>query len=745
MEVPRDAESQAFEEAKQNIRQFFTSSQMPEISGNGTRALEAWFLGPKAENADILERLIVEAIRDQAFWRRNYHPEDPFHITEKIRQSEDYLAAVDSLNEGYRQLLAFLKKSVPFFSMRYQGHMNWELTMPGILGYFAAMLYNPNNVAFEGSTATTLLEILVGDDLCRMFEFMDDSGVEPKVRPWGHITCDGTVANIEAIWSARNLKMFPLALKAALGEDALKAAKDIEINLPNGERKPLASLDTWQLLNLKCDDVLEMPARITTEFPAIKRDAVTKALEKYSLQQLGFQNFSRKFLAEIEHAPIFTVPGTKHYSFPKAAALVGIGAANMIDIAVDREARLNVDKLREKLEQCLAEKIPVMTVVCVIGTTEESGIDPIKKVLELREDFRRRGLDFTVHADAAWGGYHASVVRDDFDMPSPEGLFESDMPIATALSKYATEQMKSLKHADSITVDPHKSGYIPYPAGALCYRNSAMRDLVTFSAPVVFHGEAEPTVGIYGVEGSKPGAAASAVYLSHRVIRPSKSGYGKIISQALYSCKRLYVRLVCMTKAEDNFVVVPVPNLERVEAVPGSNLQEKIAFLAEKIDKKTNDEIAGEMELSAILPELGPDQNILAYAFNFKTETGGLNTDLKRMNALNKELYNRLSIKPGHDINQYDLIVSTTDLTRNTYGEDFFLHYAERLGITEINDDQITVLRSVVMDPWVTETTKLSPRGELVTVSFIDILEAEFRKAVAGALKAIQPTNMRGY
>jgi hypothetical protein len=271
-----------------------------------------------------------------------------------------------------------------------------------------------------------------------------------------------------------------------------------------------------------------------------------------------------------------------------------------------------------------------------------------------------------------------------------------------------------------------------------------MRDLVTFTAPVVFHGEAEPTVGSYGVEGSKPGAAASAGYLSHRVIRPSKSGYGKIISQALYSCKRLYVRLLCMTRAEDDFVVVPVPNLESVADVPGSNLQEKIAFLADKIDKKTNDEIAGEADLSAILPELGPDQNILAYAFNFKTEAG-LNSDLRRMNALNKALYTRLSIKPGQDINQYDLIVSTTDLTRNTYGDDFFLHYAERLGITEINDDHITVLRSVVMDPWVTETTKLSPRGKLETVSFIDILETEFRKAVAGALKEIQPTDMRGY
>src|SRR5262249_12695988 len=146
-------------------------------------------------------------------------PADPTHITEAIKHSDDYVQAVGTLQEGLDELLAFLKKSVPFFSMRYQGHMNWDLTIPGMLGYFSAMLYNPNNVAFEGSTATTYLELLVGNDLCRMMGYAipkDGAGI----RPWGHITCDGTVANIEAIWSARNLRFYPLAVKAAIMDTA---------------------------------------------------------------------------------------------------------------------------------------------------------------------------------------------------------------------------------------------------------------------------------------------------------------------------------------------------------------------------------------------------------------------------------------------------------------------------------------------------------------------------------------------
>jgi len=184
MDVPRDSESLSFEKTAQGLKRLASLGEVPEISGNGTRAIEAWFLGPKGENVDVLERLVVEAIRDQAFWRRNYHPADPTHITEDMRRSPEYLQAMDSLQQGFRDLLSFLKKSVPFFSMRYQGHMNWDLTIPGILGYFSAMLYNPNNVTREAGPVTTRLEFEVVEQLARMI------GFDPATT-WGHLTSGG--------------------------------------------------------------------------------------------------------------------------------------------------------------------------------------------------------------------------------------------------------------------------------------------------------------------------------------------------------------------------------------------------------------------------------------------------------------------------------------------------------------------------------------------------------------------------
>ena len=69
----------------------------------------------------------------------------------------------------------------------------------------------------------------------------------------------------------------------------------------------------------------------------------------------------------------------------------------------------------------------------------------------------------------------------------------------------------------SVTIDPHKAGFCPYPAGALLYRNGTMKGFITLAAPEVFHSPDDLNVGVYGLEGSKPGAAACGVLLSHRV------------------------------------------------------------------------------------------------------------------------------------------------------------------------------------------------------------------------------------
>ena len=63
-----------------------------------------------------------------------------------------------------------------------------------------------------------------------------------------------------------------------------------------------------------------------------------------------------------------------------------------------------------------------------------------------------------------------------------------------------------------------------------------MRYLVTWTSPIVFHkGDVSESIGVYGVEGSKPGAAPVAAYLSHEVIGLHCEGYGTLLGEATFT------------------------------------------------------------------------------------------------------------------------------------------------------------------------------------------------------------------
>jgi hypothetical protein len=284
---------------------------------------------------------------------------------------------------------------------------------------------------------------------------------------------------------------------------------------------------------------------------------------------------------------------------------------------------------------------------------------------------------------------------------------------------------------DSITIDPHKAGYVPYPAGALCYRNRAMRNLVTFTAPYLGGGETEKTVGIYGLEGSKPGAAPAAVYLSHRVIRPTVAGHGRLLGEVMFSCEMLYARLLSLALPGDPFVVVPLPRLpaERSGA-PEQEVERQKEFVKRRIGARSRTEMMGDEEAVGLIGDLGPDLNILVYAFNF-IEDGVLNTSLRRANDYNRAIFDRLSIKPAQEIYGYELVLSSTHFSKAEYGDTFVRDYAGRLGLgTAELEEGISVLRSVVMDPWIDDRHDTSKR------SFIDTIADILRRTAIDVARA---------
>ena len=122
-------------------------------------------------------------------------------ITSNIQNSKVFQESTGKTERAVQKISSLLgAHSLPFWSPRYEAHMCTDVTMPALLGYFATMLYNPNNVALEGSAITTVVEMEVGKQLCGMFGYNTDEGKKEVPLSWGHVTCGGTIANLESIW-----------------------------------------------------------------------------------------------------------------------------------------------------------------------------------------------------------------------------------------------------------------------------------------------------------------------------------------------------------------------------------------------------------------------------------------------------------------------------------------------------------------------------------------------------------------
>ena len=118
-------------------------------------------------------------------------------------------------------------------------------------------------------------------------------------------------------------------------------------------------------------------------------------------------------------------------------AVTGIGAENVLGVELDHGARVDLDALRRHLQDSLDKKVAVYAVVAIVGSTEEGSVDPLARIIQLRDEFQQKGLSFLVHADAAWGGYFCTMLPrgfkpgDDIPLPSDRGSGAGFVPDAS--------------------------------------------------------------------------------------------------------------------------------------------------------------------------------------------------------------------------------------------------------------------------------------------------------------------------
>ncbi|RPF31469.1 aminotransferase class I/II-fold pyridoxal phosphate-dependent enzyme [Streptomyces sp. TLI_185] len=114
----------------------------------------------------------------------------PYQRHPSLQVDDDRFASVFA---GFTERL---KDNYPFFHPHYAGQMLKPPHPAAVVGYLTAMLINPNNHALDGGPATAAMEREVVAQLAAMF------GYDTHL---GHLTTSGTIANLEALFVAREL------------------------------------------------------------------------------------------------------------------------------------------------------------------------------------------------------------------------------------------------------------------------------------------------------------------------------------------------------------------------------------------------------------------------------------------------------------------------------------------------------------------------------------------------------------
>ncbi len=133
-----------------------------------------------------------------------------------------------------------------------------------------------------------------------------------------------------------------------------------------------------------------------------------------------------------------------HHSVAKAARLAGIRATHIRTVPHTPDLRMDPHGAAASIAADREAGLRPFLLVATAGTTDTGTIDPLVPLADLA---RREGV--WLHIDAAYGGFFRLTTR-------------------------GRNRLAGFELADSITVDPHKTLFLPFGTGALAVRDLAL-------------------------------------------------------------------------------------------------------------------------------------------------------------------------------------------------------------------------------------------------------------------------------
>jgi len=187
------------------------------------------------------------------------------------------------------------------------------------------------------------------------------------------------------------------------------------------------------------------------------------------------------------------VPASAHCSFDKATDLMGI---KIVKAKLNNRFQVDVAAVKKAISP------RTIAVVGIAGTTGLGVVDPICELAELALE-----ENLYLHVDAAFGGFVLPFLKDlEFNVPS----FDFAIPGVC-----------------SITIDPHKMGLAPIPAGGIMFRNENLRKTASWDIPYLSGGETQQATLV----GTRSGASAIAVWTVMKHL--GREGYKKIVKTCM--------------------------------------------------------------------------------------------------------------------------------------------------------------------------------------------------------------------
>ncbi|MCF2149904.1 putative pyridoxal-dependent aspartate 1-decarboxylase [Desmonostoc muscorum LEGE 12446] len=165
-----------------------------------------------------------------------------------------------------------------------------------------------------------------------------------------------------------------------------------------------------------------------------------------------------------------------HYSFEKAADLLGIGTHGLIKIPTNGNNQVDLSALRQAVADCQSKNLHIIAIAGVAGTTDSGNIDSLLDIADIAQ-----AANVHFHVDAAWGG-----------------------PLI--FSEQHRQKLIGIERADSVTIDGHKQLYLPMGIGMVFMREPHLASSIEKNASYTMR-KGSFDLGKRALEGSRPGMA----------------------------------------------------------------------------------------------------------------------------------------------------------------------------------------------------------------------------------------------